>query len=216
MTESNARLQQASFSDFSVPDFPRIRKVLRFFRDRSPGICLDLGYCPGSFADYLVQQGWSCVGLDIVQRVNAGSGVQHLQSDIFRGLPIADQQVDAITAGELIEHLTDDGAFLRECWRVLKPGGLLALTTPNLTFALNRGLILLGKMPKFVHEPYHYRIYNLDSLHQTVTTAGFTVRAVTSSHTLYSTRLHPSGIVFEWLGDRLPSFGAHLIVLAQK
>lgn len=216
MTESNTQLQRTSFTDFTVPDLPRVRKVLRFFHNLPPGICLDLGYCPGSFADYLVGQAWSCIGLDIVYRTETGRGIQHVQSDVFRGLPIADQQVDAITAGELIEHLTDDHAFLRECWRVLKPGGLLALTTPNLTFALNRGLILLGKMPKFVHEPYHYRIYNLASLSKTVKAAGFTVRAITSSHTLYSTRRHPSGIVFEWLGDHFPSFGAHLIMLAQK
>lgn len=216
MLQGNTALQQRSFADFTVPDLPRVRKVLRFFEDRPPGVCLDLGYCHGSFADYLARAGWHCVGLDIVRRKVDHSDVATVQGNVFRSLPIATESVDAITAGELIEHLTDDAGFLRECWRVLRPGGFLALTTPNLAFALNRGLILLGRMPRFVHEPYHYRIYNIPSLRRIVTEAGFTVREVTSSHTLYSTRRHPTGIVFEWLGDLAPSFGAHIIMLAQK
>lgn len=216
MLQGNTSLQQRSFADFEVPDLPRVRKVLRFFAGRPPGICLDLGYCRGSFADHLSAAGWHCIGLDIVQRRADHSSVATVQGDVFGSLPIADASVDAVTAGELIEHLTDDGAFLRECRRVLRPGGLLALTTPNLAFSLNRGLVLIGRMPKFVHEPYHYRIYNIASLRQIVDEAGFTVREVTSSHTLYSTRRHPTGIVFEWLGDFAPAFGAHIIMLAQK
>lgn len=38
--------------------------------------------------------------------------------------------VDYISAGELIEHLDDPKAFVKECMRILKPGGWLAISTP--------------------------------------------------------------------------------------
>lgn len=50
-------------------------------------------------------------------------------------MPFGDGTFDAIVSLQTIEHLWDQGAFVAECARVLRPGGLLVLTTPNrLTF----------------------------------------------------------------------------------
>lgn len=214
--KDEALFQQASFSEFEVPDFPRIHKVLRVVSPRSPGVCVDLGYCKGSFADYLAPQGWYCIGIDIVHRVPINLNIQIIQSNLFRGIPIADQSTDLITAGELIEHMTDESWFLQECWRILKPGGWLVLTTPNLSFLLNRILVPLGKMPMFVYAPYHYRIFNPSSLVKVLQANQFSVKHVSSSHVLYSRRKHPTGIVFEIVADMCPNFGAHIIVVAEK
>ncbi len=57
-------------------------------------------------------------------------------------LPLADKTVDAVVSLQTIEHLWDQPRFVAECVRVLRPGGLLVLTTPNrLTFSpgLGRG-----------------------------------------------------------------------------
>jgi SAM-dependent methyltransferase len=50
---------------------------------------------------------------------------------------------------ELIEHLVDTDAALDEAFRVLKPGGSLLLSTPNLAAWYNRGLVALGVQPVF-------------------------------------------------------------------
>jgi SAM-dependent methyltransferase len=50
-------------------------------------------------------------------------------------LPLADATVDLVVSSQVVEHLWDQDAFVAECARVLRPGGLLVVTTPNrLTF----------------------------------------------------------------------------------
>ena len=58
-----------------------------------------------------------------------------LVTDVTEGLDFAD--VEAVYAEHFLEHLTVDQAldFLLECHRVLRDGGLLRLTTPNLDWA---------------------------------------------------------------------------------
>ena len=46
-------------------------------------------------------------------------------------VPFRDGEFDALFAGEIIEHVTDVRRALREWWRVLKPGGVAVITTPN-------------------------------------------------------------------------------------
>lgn len=47
-------------------------------------------------------------------------------------LPYQDNTFDIVTATEVIEHLEDFRAILREIYRVLKPGGICVLSTPNI------------------------------------------------------------------------------------
>ena len=64
--------------------------------------------------------------------------------DISKGLPYDSGYFDAIFAGEIIEHMTDDMFFLAECKRILKKNGILLLTTPNLVSLRNRIRKLFG------------------------------------------------------------------------
>lgn len=65
------------------------------------------------------------------------------------GLPFAAQSVDVVILSEVIEHLVDTDAALAELHRVLRPGGHLILSTPNLAAWFNRGLLLFGLQPVF-------------------------------------------------------------------
>ena len=46
-------------------------------------------------------------------------------------IPLSDQSVDLIVSFETIEHVSDPPLFVDECWRVLRPGGRLIMSTPN-------------------------------------------------------------------------------------
>lgn len=61
--------------------------------------------------------------------------------DATRGLPFRAGSFAGLLTGELIEHVYDPVALLRECHRVLAPGGLLVLTTPNLATVQEPGLL---------------------------------------------------------------------------
>ncbi|MEM9693217.1 MAG: methyltransferase domain-containing protein [Myxococcota bacterium] len=57
-----------------------------------------------------------------------------MDADLGRGIPLPDQSCDAAYSSHMLEHLSraDAGAFLRECHRILKPGGVLRLVVPDL------------------------------------------------------------------------------------
>jgi SAM-dependent methyltransferase len=65
------------------------------------------------------------------------------------GLPLADGCADVVIMSELIEHLVDTDTAVEEVRRVLRPGGVLLLSTPNLAAWFNRGLVGLGIQPVF-------------------------------------------------------------------
>ncbi len=80
-------------------------------------------------------------------------GVTFAVGDVTR-LPVPDGACDVFVSFETIEHLPDDGAFLREVRRVVRPGGYFLLSTPN------RALFNPGKgAADRPVNPFHVREY---------------------------------------------------------
>jgi len=68
-----------------------------------------------------------------VQPLLKVAGVPFTRADMNAPLPFADDGFDAVACIDGIEHLERPFDFVRECRRILRPGGVLLLSTPNIS-----------------------------------------------------------------------------------
>ena len=116
----------------------------------APQNMLDVG-CGDGILLSLVGDQVDRFGVDIVQGAPAyAESARYFMRDVSNGLPFSDATFDVVHSSELIEHLLDTRAFLRECMRVLRPGGRLVVSTPNLHYWRNVIEWLIGNQFFFV------------------------------------------------------------------
>lgn len=90
--------------------------------------------------------------------------VEVVQANLAR-LPLPDASMDVVVTFQVIEHLWDQGRFVAECARVLRPSGLLMMSTPNrITFSPGRDTPV---------NPFHTRELNAAELTELLVAGGF-------------------------------------------
>ncbi len=98
---------------------------------------LDVGGFDGSFAStWLLGRPPFDVGLDLTIRVgpDTARAYRSVVNGDAQSLPFPDSTFNSILCNSVIEHIPDDVKVLREFARVLRPGGVLMLTTPSVYF----------------------------------------------------------------------------------
>jgi len=100
------------------------------------------------------------INLDIVDLTDYAKekGFDFRQVDVTKELPFEDNSIDFINSSHLIEHLTvEEGiAFLKECRRILRPGGIVRIGTPDVKKLVDA--YKAGEMDKFNDiQPEEYR-----------------------------------------------------------
>jgi 2-polyprenyl-6-hydroxyphenyl methylase/3-demethylubiquinone-9 3-methyltransferase len=106
---------------------------------RDGAVLVDLGCGGGLLAPHVADKGYRHVGVDLIRsglEQASAHGVDAVLADVTR-LPLADGCADVVSAGELLEHVTDLPGTVAEACRILRPGGWLVLDTLNDT-ALSR------------------------------------------------------------------------------
>lgn len=124
----------------SSPDFVGPRHALRerllfdlLLGGRPGPRVLDVGAGQGTFSLLLAARGFDVVAVDesepavavLRERVSPESAAADAAA-----LPFAGESFDAVVLAEVLEHLESDVAALREAARVLRPGGVLAVSVP--------------------------------------------------------------------------------------
>jgi len=150
-----------------APDGPlaaRLAGLSAAVRRHAPpgGRVLDLGCGTGELTRALAAAGLRVAGCDISPRMLAYAprggcaGWVRLEPD-WRGLPFADAAFEVVVAASVLEYVREPAVVLRECARVLRSGGVLLYTVPDLRHPvrwaewLARGLAWLA--------PPRYRAY---------------------------------------------------------
>lgn len=133
------------------PIHQRLFKAYVAAVDYIRGDVLEVGCGEGRGVELLLPQATSFTALDKIEEA-----LQKLREKypsgkfISMNLPpfhgIADESFDTVVTFQVIEHIEDDGLFLKEIHRVLKPGGAALITTPNRKLSLTRN-------------PWHIREY---------------------------------------------------------
>jgi SAM-dependent methyltransferase len=159
---------------------------------RTPAIILEIGAGPSNSTSRFLATLGEVHGLDPspeVESNDALSSASVLDGDRY---PFPDARFDACVSNYVVEHVPDPAAHLREVHRVLKPGGLYVLRTPNRFHyvALFAGLTphwmhealanRLRNLPEEAHEPYPvvYRMNTRAALVRLAAQAGFSVQSL--------------------------------------
>jgi SAM-dependent methyltransferase len=149
------------------------------------GRLLDVGCGAGDWLCEMRARGWAGQGVDVdaaaVETARARGLDVRLGSLEAQAYP--DGAFDAVTLNHVVEHLPDAAATLRECRRVLRPGGMLVVATPN---GASLGHALFGTRWRGLEPPRHLQLFGPRSLAAVMREAGLEdVRVRTANSAFY-------------------------------
>jgi ubiquinone/menaquinone biosynthesis C-methylase UbiE len=140
-------------------DNPIHQRLLKAYVAAEPhvfGDVLEVGCGEGRGIDLIINKAASYVALDKIESALVALRKKYPTGKFISGnIPpfagISDNSFDRVFSFQVIEHIQDDFTFLTEINRVLKPGGVAMLTTPNRPLSLSRN-------------PWHIREYTAAEL----------------------------------------------------
>jgi len=147
---------------------------------------LDVPCGEGAFLARVRALGRDGHGADLESRLRV-AGVPFVAADMNAALPFTDAAFDAVVSLDGIEHLERPFDFVRECGRVLAPGGVLILSTPNVSALRSRwrwlwtGFHNKGKTPLDETGPtpwHHVNLMAFPELRYALHRNGFRISAI--------------------------------------
>lgn len=192
------------------------------------GAVLDIPCGSGAFLHRLRDHGYHCIGGDLDPAILRPE-YHSLVVDLNAPLPLSDATVDAVVSLEGIEHLRRPLDFVAECRRILKPGGCLILSTPNISSARSRWRWLLtgfhnkAKHPLDESRPalrHHISMQSYPEMRYALHTQGFEILDVETNRIKAASWLYaplwPVQALAGWLAHRRAARGSsHARIITQ-
>jgi SAM-dependent methyltransferase len=211
-------------SNLTIPEFINRRLdeiVTKFDPYRQSSRLLDIGFGAGTLLEAARRAGWQTTGVEVAQ-----SAVEHVRGlgfEVFCGTlqdaNYPENHFDVVTASEVIEHVPDPERVLHEIARVLRPGGLLWMTTPH---ARGISALMLGLKWSLVCPPQHLHLFSVRGAKKMLEQNGFrcldvATEGVNPYELIQGLRVNLTGANSEGVPDRLQT-GYHLneVLLASK
>jgi 2-polyprenyl-3-methyl-5-hydroxy-6-metoxy-1,4-benzoquinol methylase len=152
------------------------------------GRILDVGCSKGFLLDVARAEGWDAVGIELnrnaVEEARA-RGLDVRQGE-FDDRAFDEASFDVVTLFDLLEHARDPRGALAACRRVLRPGGLLVVTTPDIGGLVPRVTygLFAGTLGAWDHPtpPGHLIQFSRRTLRQLLENTGFEIVSERSEH----------------------------------
>lgn len=133
---------------------------------------LEIGCAHGGYLQQAREKGWIVSG---VEPSEAAAGVARQRGlDVKVGtlseVRIADASQDAVVAWMVLEHVPDPLEFIADSFRILRPGGVLALSVPN-SASFER--LVTGRYWQGYDAPRHLQVFSAAEIRQLLAKAGF-------------------------------------------
>ncbi|NCR89149.1 MAG: class I SAM-dependent methyltransferase [Microcystis aeruginosa G11-01] len=154
----------------------------------SPGLLLDLAGGDGCIAYHFMKQGYQVALLDISEKSLRNALNHGLCSvgivDVEKTLPFESESFDYVFWGDNVEHLLRPLNTLKEIARIMKPGGVLACSFPNMSYWVYRlKYLLYGNVPNTeplnpeIWERDHIRTWNKNDFSRFISQTDFRVQS---------------------------------------
>lgn len=178
-------------------------------------------------------RGGTYYGLDSNEPLTKKLNLPNQKVGDLHHAPFDDASFDVVYAGEILEHTWEPNKMIRECYRILKPGGQLILDTPNaysitniVRFLLKRedsmgdirvltyhearnAFADLKEKGELLLQPQHKIFYTPAMLKQLLETQGFVIESMGVTH-------KPHNLAHKLLLRMFPHSGRHLCVVARR
>lgn len=210
-------------------DHERLDQIAAYVQPGERVLALDCG--PGVMARKLVDKGAEVIGVDMSSVAVARArekGIEAHQVDLdVEPLPFPDASFDTVLSDSGLEHRFHVERALDEAVRVLRPGGKLILSLPNLGHWRYRLWLLMGRFPYVPNSPTdltHLRFFTMREGIALLRARGVEIEATDGTICLWAWQFYPFYLrwpvvrdVYAWLARHWPSlFARDFILIGRK
>lgn len=151
----------------------RKQRELMYLNEMTPGRLLEVGCGNGCLLVQMRARGWEVEGQEVDPKAAAHARSAHgvtVHLGTLENTSFPNDSFDAVIMNHVIEHVHDPVALLAECYRIMKPGGLLVAVTPNVE---SYGHKRFGGCWRDLDPPRHLHLFSVGTLMVCAKKAGF-------------------------------------------